>query len=424
MINSDMKSTQTTISLKSSVSTDKETNRMSEDSIIINQDKNQLDNGLSSSISLTNSYSSSNSLFNDKKEVKNFCNSKSDMNIGAQISLTQKSILSCLSSQSTALILQKIIREAPNNIVDSIVKELEGKYYELIRDKNGNYFCSDLIKICTKEQRIMILKELTKTISDDCTHKFATHPIQILIDFSSCQEEYDLILYSFNDCNKLFYASFNQFGSYVIQKIFEHIPEKFRKQLNLIFTTFIHILSLKQFGICCIEKFITFTKDENIIESVINIIRRDFVKIATNNYGNFLIQFMLKKWNKESYGRKLKEVIKYNFKVLSENKYSKYICDLYIKYASDKEKEHLMLLNSLNSSNNNNQIMMNNIINNNYNTNYNNNFINRPTNIPVSFFINNNMNNMINQNNFPLTLNFFQQFNNNTNLNKFQNKKK
>ena len=123
-------------------------------------------------------------------------------------------------------------------------------------------------------------------------------------------------MYSFNDCNKLFYASFNQFGSYVIQKIFEHIPEKFRKQLNLIFTTFIHILSLKQFGICCIEKFITFTKDENIIESVINIIRRDFVKIATNNYGNFLIQFMLKKWNKESYGRKLKEVIKYNFKVL------------------------------------------------------------------------------------------------------------
>ena len=333
-----------------------------------------------------------------------------------QFSLTRKAIISSLSDKNTALMMQKIINEAPKEQIDNIVNELKGQYWELIREKNGNYFCRDLFKICEQEQRIMILNELTKTIADDCTNKYATHPLQTLIDFSSCEQEYKLILDSFSDRNKLFYASFDSFGSYVIQKIIEHIPEKFRKKFNLLFILIIPNLSLKQYGVCCIKKFIEFTKDEDIIDKVINVIRKVFVLISTNNYGNFLIQFMLKKLNNTQYGNKLKQAIRDNFKVLSENKYSYYICDLYLKFASKEEKEKLMNIYSMNLNNYRNSSNLINNFNNCINNNTNNIFLNTQSNIPINFI---GVNNMINQNNqFPLK--FFQQFNNYKYANNFK----
>jgi hypothetical protein len=38
-----------------------------------------------------------------------------------------------------------------------------------IKDKNGIYFCSGLIKICEKNQRIKIAKNLNNNINEDCT---------------------------------------------------------------------------------------------------------------------------------------------------------------------------------------------------------------------------------------------------------------
>ena len=354
----------------------------------------------------------------EKKEVENSSTCSSEINPEADIPLTKKAILSCLNAQCTAKMLQKILMETSKDIVGTIVKELSGTYRDIIRDKNGNYFCSDLLKICEQSQRIMILKELTKTISEDCTHRFATHPIQTLIDFSSCEEEYKLILNSFYDYNKFFYASFDSYGSYAIQKIIEHIPEKYRKQFNLLFITFIPVLSMKQYGVCSIKKFVTYSKSEELNERIINLMRKNFVQIATNNFGNFLIQFMLKQWINESYGKKLMQVIRDNFLILSQNKYSYYICDLFLKFASNEEKLYLlniMKLSSIqfNNTNFNLNPMNNNNQNKNINKNYKKNF--NQINMPIN---NNNINNNNdNQYNSPFLINFFQKNNNNNNWN-------
>ena len=69
-----------------------------------------------------------------------------------------------------------------------------------MKDKNGNYFCKDLFKECTQEQRIKILNEFFQTLSEDCINNYSCHPIQVLIEKASL--EYKLILHSFNDYNK------------------------------------------------------------------------------------------------------------------------------------------------------------------------------------------------------------------------------
>lgn len=416
MINDDQNNQISLSTNSNSTSTsEQESNKNKEDIIQNNENQIELDSHLSPNIS-SNNFCINNDSTIDKIEAEFNCSLPPNNLPRPQFSLTRKAIISSLSDKNTALMMQKIINEAPKEQIDNIVNELKGLYWELIREKNGNYFCRDLFKICEQEQRIMILNELTKTIADDCTNKYATHPLQTLIDFSSCEQEYKLILDSFSDRNKLFYASFDSFGSYVIQKIIEHIPEKFRKKFNLLFILIIPNLSLKQYGVCCIKKFIEFTKDEDIIDKVINVIRKVFVLISTNNYGNFLIQFMLKKLNNTQYGNKLKQAIRDNFKVLSENKYSYYICDLYLKFASKEEKEKLMNIYSMNLNNYRNSSNLINNFNNCINNNTNNIFLNTQSNIPINFI---GVNNMINQNNqFPLK--FFQQFNNYKYANNFK----
>jgi len=282
----------------------------------------------------------------------------------SQIPLTQKTILSCFRTKNTTMILQKIINEASIETIDTFVKELTGCYNEIIIDKNGNYFCSDLFRVCSQEHRIKILKELTKNISDICVNKCGNNPIKVLVEYSSCEKEYELILDSFNDYNKLIYASYDSYGSYVIQKIFEHIPEKFRMKFNLLFITFIPYICLKQYGLCSCKKLVLNTKNEDLIEKIVNLIRKDFLKISMNNYGNFLIQEILKKWNNTIQGKKLKEDIIYNFRVLSANKYAYYICDLFLKIATKEEKLRLINTIPFNNTDNINGINNNSFPNN------------------------------------------------------------
>ena len=147
-------------------------------------------------------------------------------------SFNKSTILSAFHSQRNTIILQKSLSEINKDTINFIVQELSGTFSKIIKNKNGNYFCTDLFKLCDKEQRILILKEISNTISKDCIDEYGTHPIQTLIELSKCEEEYKLILSSFNDYKAILNAA-NQNGSYVIQKIIVFIPERYRMEFNL-----------------------------------------------------------------------------------------------------------------------------------------------------------------------------------------------
>ena len=344
--------------------------------------------------------------------------------------LTKKAILTSLKNQKTTIILQKIIMEAKDEMIESIVNELKGEYRSIISDKNGNYFCNDLFRICNQEQRIKILSELYQTLSDDAVDNFASHPIQTLVDFASCEEEYKLILYSFNDYNKLLSASLDPNGSYVIQKIILRIPERFRADFNLIFVSFISFVSTQKFGIVAVKKFISSTKNEQITAQILNIIRTNFMNLARDKYGNYLIQYLLEKWGKYPEGNEIKELIIKNFKILSQIKYSSFICESFIKNMTNEEKIKLIQsldLNELKNQNNAYQTKIMNMLgininsdnnnNNNININQFPNHMQLPLSLNSNFMNNNkNFNNSGNQN-----MNIF---GNNNNINFGNNQKR
>ena len=278
------------------------------------------------------------------------------MQFSSNIELTKKAIIASLNNQQMTIILQKILMESSSETIESIVKELKGEYRKIISDKNGNYFCSDLFKICTQKDRILILEELSPYLSEDCINHFGTYPIRTLVDCSNSEAEYNLILYSFNDYNKLRFASLDPYGNFIIQKIITKIPEHFRKDFNYIFTSFIGLASKRKYGIITAEKFLDYTKDKNIIGRILNIIKNDFKIFAEDQYGNYLIQYILEKWADRPEGKEIKDLVLQNFKNMSQKKYSSFICELIIKLLSEDEKMQLIKTLDLNEFKNmNNQ---------------------------------------------------------------------
>ena len=291
-------------------------------------------------------------------------NKFSPINKFSSLSFTKASILSAFSNQRSTLILQKCLSNIKPEELDNIIKEMEGTFKEIIKNKNGNYFCSDLLKVCDKKQRILILKEICDTICEDCVDEYGTHPIQTLIELSECEEEYKLILSYFKDSNKVLTSSLNQNGSFVIQKIIVHIPERYRMEFNFMFIKYLSILSMDMYGICTTKKFIGYTKNELLVKQILNIILTNFVNISGNQYGNYLIQYLLEYWWKTNEGVFLKKMCISKFHILAANHFSSYICDLFIKLSNMEEKKLLLstlikdkTINTLTNNNSGNFIL-------------------------------------------------------------------
>ena len=271
-------------------------------------------------------------------------NSGSTSVSSGSLCVTKKSILNAFNNQHDTILLQKMLMEASKDTLDLIIKEMLGTFSLIIKNKNGNYFCSDLFKSCDEKQRIIILKEIKLTLAEDCLDEYGTHSIQTLIENSNSLEEYKLILSSFSDCSKISKAAKNSNGFFVIQKILNHIPEKDRMEFNYLFLKLFYELSLDVYGISTVKAFTLYTKSEEIMNEIWKITYSNFLTIAQNQYGNYLIQSMLEHWGNSNAGIKLKKMCITHFSTLMENHYSKFICDLFINRSNIEEKKIVLAI--------------------------------------------------------------------------------
>ena len=102
-------------------------------------------------------------------------NSLSTATSSLNYQIKKSSILSAFNSQHDTILLQKMLKECSKEILEQIIQEMLGTFSIIIKNKNGNYFFSDLFKSCDEKQRIIVLKELSLTLAEDCLDDFGTH---------------------------------------------------------------------------------------------------------------------------------------------------------------------------------------------------------------------------------------------------------
>ena len=140
------------------------------------------------------------------------------------------------------------------------------------------------------------------------------------------------------------------------------------------------------------------------------LIYENFMDLAVDQYANYLIQFLLEKWNNTPEGNTIKRLVFDNFVKMSKKKYSSFICELCIKIISPEEKNEIinsMLKNIQTLKDNKNSIKIMKILGLIYNSN--NNFVlrqninNRTTKNEYSIYPNNDLNNNAHQTNMKPT---------------------
>ena len=319
--------------------------------------------------------SSFSSLFNSPHHTTPSTNSNSSTeettspNTLALPCLTLQTVLNAMANQKVSIYLQRLIKEMKQSELDSLLNELKGNFFCLMIDKNGNYLCSDIFKQCTHLQRRNIIYEIFNYISDIAIHEFGTHSIQTLIELTSTQEEANLLCSSL--CNEFTMqkVALHPRGAYVIQKMISAIPEDLRVNFNMHLLKVVHLLSVDVFGVCTVKHFAMFTKRENTIVQLLNVVYQHFYTIAKNKYGNYLIQFLLKIWWNKSEMFAFKVLIEQSFYDLAIDEYASHIVEKYVRMLSNDEKQRIytkLLQNGIFTllvNNNYRTLVMNKIIN-------------------------------------------------------------
>lgn len=246
----------------------------------------------------------------------------------------KEAIFQSFSNQKETIFLQNTLRELPKECISQIVNNLSGSFFYIMQNKNGNYFFSDLLKLCSNIDRFRILNEIKINLFSLSLNEFSTHPIQTLIDLSNSEQEYFILInYIFNnDIQKVLQASLNPNGSYVVQKIITHIPEFYRLNFDIMIVNIIHILFFNMYGVCICKKFFSNVKNQLLLKNCFDLFYLNFVDISQNQYGNYLSQYILKNfWNDENYGGRIKQIIIENFEKLSMEKFSCHISELFVE---------------------------------------------------------------------------------------------
>ena len=78
---------------------------------------------------------------------------------------------------------------------------------------------NDLIKMATKKQKIVLLREIYSQISKLAINEYGTHPIQTFVERASSKEEITMIINSIAKKNSFVNICTNVNGTFVIQKI-------------------------------------------------------------------------------------------------------------------------------------------------------------------------------------------------------------
>jgi hypothetical protein len=122
-----------------------------------------------------------------------------------------------------------------------------------------------------------------------CNH-IATHSIQSLVEISNSKEE-KLILHDISSIEGIEKLFFHNHGCYVAQKLvtFLEQPEKLTRLIMLNFKE----LAISPNGLCVIKSLILANITEELKEEIIKELLLNFMEIANNCFGNYIIQFML-----------------------------------------------------------------------------------------------------------------------------------
>lgn len=199
------------------------------------------------------------------------------------------------------LAMKNFILSNPSLANEKLFPQISNQIKQLCLDKYGNFFLQDFLDILTFDNLNSFLNIIQPGFTEICISPHGARVIQKIIEKINASplliNKFIFILNS-KDLGIICKA---QYGNFIIQKYLLTIqnPEYTNFIYNYIFQNFFEIANLKH-GVCVVQKCIAVSNEVQR-RKLFALILKDLITLIQNEYGNYLIQYILVKIKDEKY---------------------------------------------------------------------------------------------------------------------------
>jgi hypothetical protein len=242
---------------------------------------------------------------NNQIKLINFA--KLDNNINENVNVNKmKSLNNNKKNSLTAVLCSKkgindirnLILKNPNdiNLIRKIILILneENGLHTVFKNIYGNYFIQELFQKMNKDLIQLTIDLINSEFVNIAKTPSGTHSLQSLLNYIDNSEMEISIIKAIKYKEKE--MAFNEYATYVLQKIISIIPDNKRVRLNNIIIENAKELSLNANSVFVLKKFIMTNTIEENKRRLMNSIKKHFLIISQNPFGNYVIQYLLEVW--------------------------------------------------------------------------------------------------------------------------------
>ena len=226
---------------------------------------------------------------------------------------------------------QKMISSSPPSQyeTDMLVNIICKTITDVMCDYYGNYFLQKFFPYCSLNHRLLFYTFIKPHFSQIANHICGNHSLQCLIMLQNSKEEMNII----KECveHNLQSLSFRPNSCHVIQKVIKAIKESNRDYINAFIISNLIYLCTDSNGICIVKEFISNLENEFYIMAFVSILELEVNKLTYDQYGNFCIQEIIKKFGFVYCKKIITKIIDHVF-MFSISKYSSNVVDCVISH--------------------------------------------------------------------------------------------
>ena len=255
----------------------------------------------------------------------------------------KNSLTSILCSKKGINEIRNLILKNPNdiNLIRKIILALneENGLHTVFKNIYGNYFIQDLFQKMNKDLIQLTIDLISSEFVNIAKTPSGTHSLQSLLNYINNSEMEISIIKAIKFKEKE--MAFDEYATYVLQKIISIIPDNKRIRLNSIIIEDAKELSLNANSVFVLKKFIITNTIEENKKRLINAIKKHFLIISQNPFGNYVIQYLLEVWTIKDCELIVNEIFNKIFELSSE-RFSANIIIYVLKYFNNNYKKKLI----------------------------------------------------------------------------------
>ena len=209
---------------------------------------------------------------------------------------------------------------------------------KIMTDTYGNYFIQQILETAYEHQVHFILINIRKDFVKISKSFSGTHAMQALVSKITSTEDKNIVISAVSGHE--LEMGVDQSASHVLIGVLSKVREVNRESINKAIIQNALIFSLDTNGTCLLKKYIEFCFIEENKRILAYIFSENALKISQNAYGNYCMQFMLKRWKLE-FCKEIAEKIVDNYLNLSLQKFSSNVVETVIDISDSNLKQKL-----------------------------------------------------------------------------------